>query len=231
MSILIFLAVITVIVAIHEYGHYVACRAFGIPVASFSVGMGPRLMSRVDKRGTEWKLAALPIGGYISMDPTAHERAAPWKKIIISAAGPAINIFTALLIVFAFGGLSGVIGAFTALGDIYIATAQAIFKTLTFQGTNDLVGPVGIVSGSSEATAIPLSMNVLVLFVSMNIAVAIFNLLPFPPLDGGHIVVSCIEGVFGKQAANTVFNILAPVGILGLIVLTIMVLIKDIGTL
>lgn len=60
-----FVVALSVIVAVHEYGHYIVGRWSGIHAEVFSLGFGPTLWSRVDKRGTRWQLAALPFGGYV----------------------------------------------------------------------------------------------------------------------------------------------------------------------
>ena len=60
-----FLVAILIIVAVHEYGHYIVGRWTGIGAEVFSLGMGPVIWSRTDRRGTRWQLAALPIGGYV----------------------------------------------------------------------------------------------------------------------------------------------------------------------
>ena len=60
-----FLVVITLIVAIHELGHFLTARAFGVKVDRFSIGFGPTLAAVRDKWGVEWRLAWLPLGGYV----------------------------------------------------------------------------------------------------------------------------------------------------------------------
>ena len=62
-----FLVVITVLVFIHELGHYLIARINGVRVETFSVGFGPELFGRTDKRGTRWRVSALPLGGYVKM--------------------------------------------------------------------------------------------------------------------------------------------------------------------
>ena len=64
-SILPFLVIITIVVFVHEYGHYIVGRWCGIHAEVFSVGMGPKLFSMKDKRGTVWQIAAIPLGGYV----------------------------------------------------------------------------------------------------------------------------------------------------------------------
>ncbi|HVZ30528.1 MAG TPA: M50 family metallopeptidase [Asticcacaulis sp.] len=77
-----FLLILSVIVTFHEYGHYSVARLFKTRIDRFSVGFGPILLKRVDKRGVEWCLSAIPLGGYVkfagdaniaSMMPSAEE--------------------------------------------------------------------------------------------------------------------------------------------------------------
>lgn len=60
-----FIIALSIIVAVHEYGHYIVGRWSGIHAEVFSLGFGPKLWSRVDKRGTRWQVAAIPFGGYV----------------------------------------------------------------------------------------------------------------------------------------------------------------------
>ena len=61
-TLLAFVIALSVIVAIHEYGHYIVGRWSGIHAEVFSLGFGPVLFSRVDMRGTRWQIAAIPLG-------------------------------------------------------------------------------------------------------------------------------------------------------------------------
>ena len=64
-TVVAFVIALSVIVAVHEYGHYIVGRWSGIHAEVFSIGFGPVLWSRYDKRGTRWQIAALPFGGYV----------------------------------------------------------------------------------------------------------------------------------------------------------------------
>lgn len=102
----IFLAIFIfgVLIAVHELGHFVAARACGVRVLEFSMGMGPLLLQRESKKGTLISLRALPIGGFCAMegedkasdDPTAFSNAAAWKRLVILAAGAAMNFLLGL---------------------------------------------------------------------------------------------------------------------------------------
>ncbi len=119
-SIIAFLAMITVVVFVHEYGHYIVGRLCGVKADVFSLGFGKKLFSRKDKNGCDWRVSALPLGGYVKFagDMNAasgtvspeHENATPeerkaffqnktlWQKALIVVAGPAFNIVFSWLI-------------------------------------------------------------------------------------------------------------------------------------
>ncbi len=96
-----------VLIGVHEWGHFIAARACGVRVLEFSLGMGPRLWKRKDKKGTEVCLRLLPIGGFCAMegedsasdDPTAFTNAAAWKRLVILVAGAAMNFLLGLLLI------------------------------------------------------------------------------------------------------------------------------------
>src|SRR3979409_1596133 len=71
-SILAFLVVLGVLVFFHELGHYLAARLVGVHVEVFSIGFGPAIATWRDRVGTVWKLAWLPLGGYVKLH--GHER-------------------------------------------------------------------------------------------------------------------------------------------------------------
>ncbi|WP_337184382.1 RIP metalloprotease RseP [Shinella sp.] len=115
-----FLIVLTLIVFVHEMGHYLAGRWSGIGVTAFSVGFGPELIGFTDRHGTRWKLSAIPLGGYVKFlgddDPASipdydavsalpedvRKRtflgAALWKRAVTVAAGPIANFILAIAI-------------------------------------------------------------------------------------------------------------------------------------
>jgi regulator of sigma E protease len=71
-TVVAFIVALSVIVAIHEYGHYIIGRATGIKAEVFSLGFGPVLFSRKDRHGTRWQVAALPLGGYVKFQGDAN---------------------------------------------------------------------------------------------------------------------------------------------------------------
>ena len=97
-----------VMIFLHECGHYLTARAFGVTVKEFSLGMGPCLFSHTSKKtGIVYKLCALPIGGYVSMagedeesdDPNALSKKPAWQRLIVMASGGIVNLIFGVLIV------------------------------------------------------------------------------------------------------------------------------------
>jgi len=72
-----FIAVLAVVVFIHEMGHYLVGRWCGVGVQAFSVGFGPELVGWNDRHGTRWKICAVPLGGYVKFFGDASAASTP----------------------------------------------------------------------------------------------------------------------------------------------------------
>ncbi len=119
-----FILALSIIVFVHEYGHYIVGRWSGIAAEVFSIGFGPVLWSRQDRHGTVWQVALLPLGGYVKFAGDANAASAPdgeavaglsaeerrhtmhgaplWARSATVAAGPVFNFIFSILV---FGGL------------------------------------------------------------------------------------------------------------------------------
>ena len=119
-----YICVLLTIVLVHEMGHFLVGRWCGVKVDAFSLGFGPEIAHYVDRKGTRWRLAVLPLGGYVKFHGDANGASAPdkdglstmaaaeravtlhgqnvWRRIAIVAAGPAANFIFAFAI---FAGL------------------------------------------------------------------------------------------------------------------------------
>lgn len=128
-TLLAFLVVLTIVVFVHEFGHFIVGRLCGVGVTDFSIGFGPELFGWNDRRGTRWKVCAIPLGGYVkfvgdvnaasvpdveALDQlTPAERAVsfPHKSIAqraaVVAAGPIANFLLAIVV---FAGLNYAVG-------------------------------------------------------------------------------------------------------------------------
>jgi regulator of sigma E protease len=111
-SLVSFIVALGILVAVHEWGHFWVARKCGVKVQRFSIGFGKALWRRTDKLGTEFVIAAIPLGGYVKMLderveevsvkdlPFAFNRQHVLKRIAIIAAGPGVNFLFAIFALF-----------------------------------------------------------------------------------------------------------------------------------
>lgn len=122
-----FICALGPLVFFHELGHYLVARMFGIPAESFSIGFGRELVGWTDRQGTRWKVAWLPLGGYVKfvgdMSPASNpgdlehvpaelrkrvfQLRPVWQRFLVVLAGPLANFLLAILIFAAFYSLAG----------------------------------------------------------------------------------------------------------------------------
>lgn len=135
-----FIILITVLVFVHEWGHFIVARMFNTKVDVFSIGFGREIFGWTDKKETRWKVCWLPLGGYVKFHGDATAASTPmddlddydeeerkvsfhhkplWQKALIIFAGPAINfvfaifVFAALAISAGVPGTDPIVGGFT----------------------------------------------------------------------------------------------------------------------
>ena len=98
------------LIILHEFGHFMAAKATGMRVERFSLFFPP-LLARVRRGETEYAIGAIPLGGYVKISgmsphedlppeiaPRAYLNQPPWKRIVVIAAGPAMNLLIAFLL-------------------------------------------------------------------------------------------------------------------------------------
>ena len=121
--ILVAILVFGIIIMIHEAGHFSVAKACGVKVNEFSIGMGPKLLSKT-KGDTAYSLRLLPIGGFVSMegedeeshDPRAFNRKPAWQRLLIICAGAFMNLILGFVILIVVTSLSGGITTTTVAG-------------------------------------------------------------------------------------------------------------------
>lgn len=160
-TVVFFLLALSVIIAIHEYGHYIVGKKSGIFPEVFSLGFGPVIWSRVDRDGTKWQLAAIPFGGYVKFKGDANpsggideaalqglddeERrhtmsGAPlWARTATVAAGPLFNFILSIIIFTGVFMFRGEVSEPLAVGELRtLPVAQELQegdKILAIEGT------------------------------------------------------------------------------------------------
>lgn len=152
-----FVIVLSLVVFFHEFGHFIVGRWCGVQVDAFSVGFGPEIFARVDRHGTRWRIAAIPLGGYVKFHGDANaasateaealdampeaERAVTfaaqpvWKRSAIVFAGPFANFILAIVI---FSGIFSVYGRTTLAPRIGSVAAGGAGESAGFKD-GDLV--------------------------------------------------------------------------------------------
>jgi regulator of sigma E protease len=138
-----FLALLTVLVFVHEYGHYIVARWCGVRVEVFSIGFGPELFGWTDSRGTRWKVSAIPLGGYVKMfgqganllegeagkamseadRKVAFDYKSVWRRMAVVAAGPIFNYIFAVILFAAIFAIHGKDVAAPVVGEVMAGSA------------------------------------------------------------------------------------------------------------
>ncbi len=143
-TVVAFVVTLGILVTIHEWGHFIVARLCGVKVLRFSVGFGKIFYSRIDKQGTEFALALIPLGGYVKMlderegdVPEAQKNQAfnnknVYQRIAIVAAGPIVNLVFAVLAYWLLF-VSGVSTVVPVIGSV-VKDSIAEYAKLPIQG-------------------------------------------------------------------------------------------------
>ena len=178
-TLLSFLVAISILVVIHEFGHFWVARRCGVKVLRFSVGFGKPLWSYTDKLGTEFSIAPIPLGGYVKMLDQREGEVKPeeldqafnnktvWQRIAIASAGPIANFIFAIFAYMAIY-LMGTSGLAPVIGKVEVASpayAQGLLKDDRIVRVGDHnVGSFQevswqLISYIGETTEIPLTLE------------------------------------------------------------------------
>ena len=138
MYIIIAILLFGILIAAHEWGHFIAARLCGVTVHEFSIGMGPAIWHRTGKKGTQFSIRALPIGGYCAMEGEEEESDDPrslnnqgfWKKVFVFAAGALMNFIVGVVIIFLL---------FMDAGAFYTPEITGFAPEFTLQGEDGLM--------------------------------------------------------------------------------------------
>ena len=201
MSYLIMFMLISFLILIHELGHLIAAKLSNIPIELFSVGFGPKLWS-FRKGQTEYRISALPIAGYVLPKIKNEDdffQIGSSRRIAFALGGPLANIILAVIclgflnaLTMGFSFYAVLIFPFVQLTKI---TSQFLYALPSlFSNPGKLSGIIGIVAMGGQMVAGDF-LNILNLAVMLNINLAVLNLLPILPLDGGKIVFCLLEKI------------------------------------
>ena len=201
MSYLITFILISFLILIHELGHFIAAKLSNIPIEIFSIGFGRKLWStRIGQ--TEYRISALPIAGYVLpklKDFDDFFLIDYRKRIIFALGGPLANIILAVLclgflnvLTIGFSFYNILIFPFIQITTITSQFLHALPSL--FANPDKLSGLIGMVAMGGQMVASDF-LNILNLAIMLNINIAIFNMLPILPLDGGKILFCMLEKI------------------------------------
>lgn len=224
------------LVLIHEAGHFLVARLCKIKVNEFSIGFGP-LIWKKDTSKTKYSIRLIPLGGYVNMlgeeerseEEGSFSQASIPKRIVIVAAGGLVNILFAIilyniLITIVTGDF---VTSLTSTGDFIMAMVDSIKLLFTGGVTVDsLMGPIGISEVVAQTSGI---IDFLYIMALISMSLGVTNLLPFPPLDGGKILIYIIEAIRRKPLKENFELKLQMIGFVALITLSIYVAFNDVG--
>ncbi len=224
---LIAVLAIGLIIFVHEMGHFIAGKRKGMPIATFSIGFGPRLFG-FKKGGTDYRISMIPLGGYVMPKLKEVEdlhRIPIGRRVAFSLGGPMANILFAVILLSIYNSISagpGLMNIFVLpliqLASLLVSITVS-FGTL-FTNPGSMSGLVGMASEGGSLISGGFS-NLILFMVLINVNLAVFNLLPIPVLDGGKIMMALLEKVSVKtRKAQVPITIASLFLLIGLMFLT-----------
>ena len=241
-SIIAFIAVFSIVVIVHEFGHFLAARKAGVKVYEFSIGFpfSPKLFTFFKHKETAFTVRLLPLGGFVSFSKNGEEgakelfEASYLNRAFIMSAGSIFNIIFAFLVfvpVFVLGKhlpfMDAVLLSAKTVWAIFSGTVLFIFNIFSGNGSEGLSGPVGIASMAGQAASKGI-LNLIYFTGVISMSLGIMNLIPFPALDGGQLFMLLIEAVRKKPLNLKFYQMVNVFGITLFVILIIVVTYRDI---
>lgn len=219
-----FSVMISVVIGWHEMGHLLVARGLGIGVRQFSIGMGPRVVSRT-WRNIEWGFRLVPIGGFVTLQGEGAPKEGEvlpadafftvrwWKKFLVFVTGPLSSLLLAYLVLV---GIY-VLDRLPRTGDVLLVVQRALTESAGIMADgidislNAMVNLIpSLISAPIETpvAGVPGMMvwagaavqrgplDFLLLLAVISLSVGVVNLLPIPPFDGGGALLALVEAPF-----------------------------------
>ncbi len=242
-SLLAFMAVFTMVVLVHEFGHFLAARKAGVKVSEFSIGFpfSPRLITFFRHKETAFTVRLLPLGGFVSFsqdggdDDAGLLLASRSNRAAILSAGSLLNMLFAFVIfvpVFMIGKhldpVSALLLSAKTVWEILSGTILFVVSIFTGHGTMEgMSGPVGIAVMAGKAAGKGI-LQLCYFTGLLSLSLGIMNLFPLPALDGGHLAILAVESVRRKPISPKFYQAATFVGLALFVILTVAVTYKDI---
>lgn len=194
MAILKVFVVLYITIFIHELGHYLAYKKFGVNVEKFSVGTGPKL-KRFRNNNTEFIFSLIPFVGAVQINEEDYKDASLFQHLIVCFAGVFFNLLSALISMFILAQFN-ITKYFTVVLPKIFEGMKMIIIEMTKLST--YISPDLSLENITPQVAEVGGGKFLHIFLAVNIAVALFNLIPIPVLDGGRAIIEVIRSILKK---------------------------------
>ncbi len=222
------------LILIHELGHFLVAKLFKVKIKQFAIGFGPTILKKQGKE-TSYELKAIPLGGFVNMlgedepvddDRAYNKKSIPQRMLILLAGGMVNIIFGLILCTIIASTILGIKNGIRFTGEFLGATFQGIGKLFIGEVKKDeLVGVVGISDMVAETKGV---RDFFYMMSVISVSLGVTNLLPFPPLDGGKILLLLIEAIRRKPLKQNIEIGIQMLGFFLLIGLSIFVTYNDI---
>lgn len=222
------------LILIHESGHFFVAKLCKVRVNEFAIGFGPTIFKKQGKV-TKYAIRLIPLGGFVSMEGEeersdkegSFSQASIIKRIAIVMAGGLVNIIFALIMFWILSVIAiGFKDSFANVVYFIKETIKNVIQLFTGKLTVDnMVGPVGISNVISKTSSL---FDFAYIMTIISLSLGVTNLLPFPPLDGGKVVLLIVEGIRKKPLSQKVEVAIQSVGFIAIITLSIFVTYNDI---
>ena len=218
-------AIVSVLILVHELGHFAVARWVGIPVARFSLGMGRALWSY--QRGeTEYRISVIPLGGYVlplvSDGGQQFLSTSTRARVAFALGGSCANVLFAYVLFSIEAVTTQGLSLHTLFVEPLVGVAYAMALLLNalptaFAQPNEVSGFLGVIAQGGEFVN-GSAILALRFAVVMSLNLAILNLLPVPPLDGGKVLLYALEWLHsGMRRLHVPLNVAGLVLLLGFV--------------
>ena len=178
MYVLIGILLLGILIAVHEFGHFIAARICGIEVMEFAIGMGPKLIGWTGKTGTKFSLRAIPLGGFCAFygeddvegkakdDPRAYNKQNVWKRIFTVAMGPVMNFVLAFAVALGFYCTSGMLEVLPVIESVDAGRPAAVAgmlpgdRIIGVDGVDFSDAPVTDIQAALATNGAPVSVTI-----------------------------------------------------------------------
>ena len=228
------LFIIGISIFVHEFGHLISAKLFGVEVKVFSLGFGPRLFGFKFKE-TDYRISLLPFGGYVEIESNENIKDSKsfflkpaWQRFVVLVSGVIINFITAFLALTILIYVStdnqrklspiSVLNSAKLSAVLSIEMSSEIISLIDIMVTDEIGAKENIESSTiifnvSRTAAEAGILNFLIfLIVIINLGLGLLNLMPILPLDGGHVLILGIEKIYGGRLSPKIVSFMQTFG-------------------